>query len=182
MKDLLKEYDNEFRKQFSRDPVKREKEPMRAVYIYYKNIKEEIGKLEKMGKKTEEKQRNEPEKAKKFSSSFDNSMPSNDLLIQNPHKKKVSEPILRLQGVKLTSSLTADGLKRSELEEKLQELRKIKQDLHQKLTKYQEDFIQTHNRKIKFQNDIGPVAKEYQQYKDIKKQIHELDDKLKTME
>merc|ERR1712147_354552 len=42
VKQELKRYDVDFRKQFSRLPTHTEKEPMRPLYVYYRRLKTEI--------------------------------------------------------------------------------------------------------------------------------------------
>ena len=39
VKNELKNYDNEFEKNFQRQPNKTDKEPLRPLYLYYKNLK-----------------------------------------------------------------------------------------------------------------------------------------------
>jgi len=42
VKKELKRYDLGFKKTFGRIPVRKEKEPMRPLYIYYKTLKQKI--------------------------------------------------------------------------------------------------------------------------------------------
>lgn len=53
----------------------------------------------------------------------------------------------------------------------IEEFKKERALLRVKLDKYQKDFFKTHNRKIKYRNDIKPVAEEFKRYKDLKEEI-----------
>ena len=43
--------------------------------------------------------------------------------------------------------------------------------MRQKLDAYQKDFMNLHNRRIKYRNDIKPVQEEFKRYKDLKDEI-----------
>lgn len=58
-------------------------------------------------------------------------------------------------------------------------MKKERAQLRTKLDKYQKEFFRLHNRKIKYRNDIKPVADEFKRYKDLKDEIHTLESKLK---
>merc|ERR1712039_584297 len=51
VKQELKRYDAEFRKQFSRLPNHSEKEPMRPLYVYYRRLKTMITQAERPGQR-----------------------------------------------------------------------------------------------------------------------------------
>jgi hypothetical protein len=47
--------------------------------------------------------------------------------------------------------------------------------LRTKLDKFQKDFEQTHNRKIRYTKDIAPVAADFKRYKDMKGELAKLE-------
>jgi len=49
------------------------------------------------------------------------------------------------------------------------------------LDNFQKDFITRNNRKIKYNKDIAPVADDFKLYKDLKKVISDLEEKLATL-
>ena len=53
----------------------------------------------------------------------------------------------------------------------MEEFKKERLALRTKLDKYQKEFFKLHNRKIKYRNDIKPVADEFKRYKDLKDEI-----------
>lgn len=61
----------------------------------------------------------------------------------------------------------------------MEEFKKERTNLRTKLDKYQKEFFRLHNRKIKYRNDIKPVADEFKRYKDLKEEIQHLESKLK---
>lgn len=54
-------------------------------------------------------------------------------------------------------------------------MKKERAALRTKLDKYQKEFFRLHNRKIKYRNDIKPVADEFKRYKDLKDEIQSLE-------
>ena len=67
------------------------------------------------------------------------------------------------------------------LEKKIEETKKQRQDLRILLDNFQKDFITRNNRKIKYNKDIAPVADDFKLYKDLKKVISDLEEKLATL-
>ena len=62
---------------------------------------------------------------------------------------------------------------------KIADYKKERGVLRDKLDKYQKEFSRLHNRKIKYRNDIKPVADEFKRYKDLKEEIQMLEAQLK---
>ncbi|KAK6591237.1 hypothetical protein RS030_101661 [Cryptosporidium xiaoi] len=58
---------------------------------------------------------------------------------------------------------------------KVEELKKRKMTLREKLEKYQHDFEKENNRKILYHKDLLPVELEYNEYKSIKNEIRKLE-------
>jgi hypothetical protein len=50
-------------------------------------------------------------------------------------------------------------------------LKKERKDLRVKLDGFQKTFEQTHNRKIRYTKDIGPVSLDFKRYKELKEEI-----------
>ena len=51
------------------------------------------------------------------------------------------------------------------------ELKNERKELRTKLDNFQKTFEQTHNRKIKYTKDIGPIGNDFKRYKDLKVEI-----------
>ncbi|EGR31678.1 hypothetical protein IMG5_104540 [Ichthyophthirius multifiliis] len=64
------------------------------------------------------------------------------------------------------------------VDEKIAQLKLKRQILKEKLQIYQDEFQKMHNRKIRYHKDIIPVEQEYQQYKEISKEIQKLEQNL----
>eukprot|EP00831_Metopus_contortus_P021311 TRINITY_DN19501_c0_g1_i3.p3 TRINITY_DN19501_c0_g1~~TRINITY_DN19501_c0_g1_i3.p3 ORF type:complete len:144 (-),score=38.68 TRINITY_DN19501_c0_g1_i3:181-612(-) len=63
-----------------------------------------------------------------------------------------------------------------EIATKMSELKGERAQLRTILDKFQQDFIRTYNRKIKYNKDIAPVAEEFKHYKELKKTILKLEE------
>jgi hypothetical protein len=63
----------------------------------------------------------------------------------------------------------------SELKNKLEDLKKKKNDLRIKLQSFQEEFTRNNNRKIKYNKDIQPIENEYKRYKEVKDEIAKIE-------
>ena len=135
VKNELKRYDTEFKKAYNKVPGREEKEPMRPLYIYYKNLKVAISKLEKNLKVTQ--QNKDPEAQDNQNSTL------------NDYKKR------------------------------LERLKTKRMQLRQRLEDYQAEFVKNNNRKIKYRQDIQEVAEDYDIYKNLKKEISDLEQKIR---
>lgn len=58
-----------------------------------------------------------------------------------------------------------------EAQRKYVEMKSERRELRTKLDKFQKDFEQTHNRRIKYTRDIAPVANDFKRYKEMKGDI-----------
>ncbi|KAM3139107.1 hypothetical protein pb186bvf_008705 [Paramecium bursaria] len=67
----------------------------------------------------------------------------------------------------------------TEIQKRIDDLKKKRAELREILNTFQNDFTQNHNRKIRFHRDIAPVEREYKQYKDIKLEIQRLEQMIK---
>lgn len=62
-----------------------------------------------------------------------------------------------------------------EISKKIQELKSERSILRNELDKFQQEFIQVNNRKIKYAKDIEPVAFKFKRYKELKQIILDLE-------
>ena len=58
-----------------------------------------------------------------------------------------------------------------EVQRKYIELKQERRDLRTKLDNFQKTFETTHNRKIRYTKDIGPIGGEFKRYKELKLEI-----------
>ncbi|CAK63134.1 unnamed protein product (macronuclear) [Paramecium tetraurelia] len=65
-----------------------------------------------------------------------------------------------------------------EIQKRIEDLKKTRAELREKLNNFQNEFTTTHNRRIRFHKDIAPVEKEYKLYKEIKNEIQKLENIL----
>lgn len=204
VKNELKNYDSYFAQMFKRAPEREEKEPMRPLYIYYKKIKQYIilnsDKI-KANKSTDN-------AAAKNSKTFKGSglEKENRSTTGFPERKletsfevQLSRDTFKDRG---TFNLGDDfedrqhsrqtmsrgqmnpgggsGLSQEHIRRQLEEYKNFRQLLREKLHSYQTEFTKNNNRKIKYHNDIAPVAEEYKRYKDIKHEINRLESLLSS--
>jgi len=141
VKNELKRYDSYFFSSYNRFPSRDEKEPMRPLYIYYKNLKQAITRAENSRGGT--------------------------------RGRAASTPVQKAEPVPSKEELKQEPIKR------LERLKKKRGELRRKLEDYQTEFVRNHNRKIKYRQDIIDVEEDYNLYKSLKEEIHELEKKLK---
>jgi len=149
VKQELKQYDSEFRKQFSRLPTHAEKEPMRPLYVHYRRLKTTITQAEHLKYRSRESMATIPDVDETATA---RSHPGN-------HMKSVEEQI-------------------AALESRLESLHLEKVTVRTKLQAYQDKFLRENNRKIRFHKDILPIEREYRAYKNVKEEIQKAETKL----
>lgn len=166
VKNELKRYDCTFEGVFNRPPIRNEKEPMRPLYIYYKLIKQSLTKLEaESNSKPQQISNKEPSsksnnRAESFQKSKSFEIP-NVPPVQNVESNKIERPT---------------KFSMNELKKRLEELKKSKNDLRNKLHNYQQSFTKDNNRKIKYHKDIAPVEEDYKRYKELKSEIAKIEE------
>lgn len=163
IKQELKRYDAEFRKQFMRLPTHTEKEPMRPLYVYYRRLKSMIAQVE------QNKRRN--------SASDDDATgqiggPPRDSLATIPDTDET--PRNGRSASNLEDQISA-------LEARIEGLQSEKSVVRTKLQSFQEKFVNENNRKIRFHKDILPIEKEYRMYKNLKEEIQKAETQLRNM-
>lgn len=154
VKSELKKYDANFVLLFRRLPERTEKEPIRPLYVYYKKVKEALAK--NAGKKR----------------AGGSSMHEQARRIEK-RKLKAKEEGKKFAGVKVYNEYTFKT--DEELKEKIAELKSERAHLRILLDKFQQEFIKTYNRKIKYNRDIAPVSNQFKRYKELKKIIADLE-------
>lgn len=163
VKQELKRYDTDFRRQFMRLPSHVEKEPMRPLYVYYRRLKTMITQAEQQkGRRS-----------------------SQGTLGNSDDEGTIS----RIGTRDSMGSLEGDGLRRGSsaqdqvaaLEARIDSLQNEKGAVRAKLQAFQEKFVHEYNRKIRFHKDILPIEREYRMYKNLKDEIQRAEAQLKDL-
>jgi hypothetical protein len=153
VKQELKRYDADFRRQFSRLPTHSEKESMRPLYVYYRRLKTLITQAEqnKLGRGPRESLHTIPdgEEAPRIG-------------LPNKHLNNLEEQV-------------------SALELRIENLQSEKGAVRAKLQSFQEKFVTENNRKIRFHKDILPIEREYRMYKNLKEEIMKAESQLREL-
>lgn len=144
VKNELKMYDASFQSHFNRFPAKNEKEPLRPLYIYYKKLKQFMT--------------NKGNGAAIADSNDLNEIEPGD----NNNKQSNSSNSIYGNSSNSTSatSLQSNNNNRNtptnqvELLRKIEEIKKVRADLREKLHNYQTEFFKNHNRRIRYHKDI----------------------------
>jgi len=170
VKQELKRYDAEFRKQFSRLPVHAEKEPMRPLYVYYRRLKTMITHAEtgKSGRRGSTNNGSDDESSFKFA--------PRESLATIPDSEDT--PRERKQKMRRASSME-DQI--AALEGRIESLQNERAAVRSKLQAFQETFVNENNRKIRFHKDILPIEREYRMYKNLKEEIMKAEQQLKQL-
>eukprot|EP00392_Amoebophrya_sp_AT5.2_P017838 g18259.t1 len=189
VKDKLKEYDTWFQQSvYSRKqelPNRREKEPMRPLYTYYRLVKMFL------------EARQSGEVAGSATNSTRGPLGGNNAaeeLVPAPGMKgeverhSQSPPPARQRRSQTTgvagslvnpkasaSAHTGTSVEVQHLVSRRQELLRQKSRIRETLQSYQERFLQEHQRKIRYHRDILPIEGEYKNYKNIKLQLQEVE-------
>jgi len=171
VKQELKRYDAEFRKQFMRLPTHQEKEPMRPLYVYYRRLKNMISQAEQ--NKSGRIRSTAP------TGGSDDEGPG---LRLGPRESTGSMPDLdetpRQPGGKRGGNLKDQIVA---LEQRIESLQSEKGGVRAKLQAFQEKFVSENNRKIRFHKDILPIEREYRMYKNLKEEIMRAESQLRDL-
>jgi len=206
VKNELKNYDSYFAAIFKRTPEREEKEPMRPLYIYYKKIKQYIilnsDKI-KASKNSDNAAKNSKtfkgpglEKENRSTTGFPERKLETSFEVQLSRDTFKDRGTLNFgvgdrddfeerhsrQTVSRGGQVNpqGSGLSQEHVRRQLEEYKNFRQLLREKLHSYQTEFTRNNNRKIKYHNDIAPVAEEYKRYKDIKHEINRLESLLSS--
>jgi len=160
VKQELKRYDAEWRKQFRVLPNHAQKEIMRPLYIYYRKLKQQLAHVEqsRVPGGPEDKDTDDETEDKQTVETVLNSSRS---------KGKRTGPYIEVQI--------------AQLEARANTLQQEKGTVRSKLRDFQESFVIQHHRKIRFHKDILPIEREYRMYKNIKEEIAKVESQLRTL-
>ena len=190
VKNELKKYDSDFNEVFNHLPTKQDKEIMKPLYIYYKNLKNAIEKKEEDRNAITTLNQNYNQNTYSVISTnsnndnkFNTNYFQNNILNQksgfNYHKKANSTSLQNNNNNNNNNdikekkrSLSKDEM--NALEREYKDIKKEQKDLKDKLRNYQNEFQKSNNRKVKFLKDITPVEKEYQKYKTNRQRLNDI--------
>jgi hypothetical protein len=189
VKSELKKFDNEFIENFSRPPCKTEKEIMRPLYAYYKYLKKaiDVKKNEPKSKNKSQTTVNQPTgpNFSKFVKEEKVMSPNNYVIDKKQYSKNVeknnnilvhndSNPYVKKE---ITKVVKPDYQK---LEKEYDAIKVAQHDLRKILQKFEKDFFQVNNRRVKYKNDLLPIQTEYDTYKANKERMKEIEDIIKS--
>jgi hypothetical protein len=160
VKQELKRYDSEFRRNFGRLPAHAEKEPMRPLYVYYRRVKTLIAQADQRHGR----------------SSGGGGSGSDD---ENPNRLRVRESLATIADDEEPRKGSSEI---AHLEARIQSLTTMKSSVRQKLQTFQEKFVVENQRKIRFHKDILPIEREYRMYKTVKEDIARLEAQLRELQ
>eukprot|EP00814_Leptocylindrus_danicus_P018715 CAMPEP_0116031434 /NCGR_PEP_ID=MMETSP0321-20121206/17507_1 /TAXON_ID=163516 /ORGANISM="Leptocylindrus danicus var. danicus, Strain B650" /LENGTH=1188 /DNA_ID=CAMNT_0003506549 /DNA_START=179 /DNA_END=3745 /DNA_ORIENTATION=+ len=181
LKAQLKQYDNNFKRQHGRMPVKAEKEPIRHLYETYNTLKAKIAMLEAGGDVGNV---NIPSSYEGSPSSLSGHRSPRTLTPPPPLNINTgvgvgvgSGSVGSMSGNTSPNTLSSYG---SNVQD-MAALRQEKGHLHQMLRTYEKDFYQAHGRQVSSYEDIRPVAQQYRRYKEIKRAINALQEEERSL-
>lgn len=179
VKQELKRYDADFRKQFMRLPTHMEKEPMRPLYVYYRRLKTMITHAEQNRGSSRQ-----PSMGS-VNGSDDEGMPlggANRELATIPDSEATvaqSEETPRSRNGGRTANSVESQV--AAIEARIESLQIEKGTVRAKLQAFQENFVCENNRKIRFHKDILPIEREYRLYKNLKDEISKAEQQLRAL-
>eukprot|EP00441_Pelagodinium_beii_P018073 CAMPEP_0197656634 /NCGR_PEP_ID=MMETSP1338-20131121/42661_1 /TAXON_ID=43686 ORGANISM="Pelagodinium beii, Strain RCC1491" /NCGR_SAMPLE_ID=MMETSP1338 /ASSEMBLY_ACC=CAM_ASM_000754 /LENGTH=286 /DNA_ID=CAMNT_0043232721 /DNA_START=40 /DNA_END=900 /DNA_ORIENTATION=+ len=168
VKQELKRYDTEWRKQFKSLPNHSQKEVMRPLYIYYRKLKQQLVQVEQSRAGGLPGPDDSDDDAEDRQSMVADAVPTPESLV-NASKPKGKKP-----GPYIEVQIT-------QLEARANTLQQEKSTVRSKLREFQEGFVIQHHRKIRFHKDILPIEREYRMYKNIKEEIAKVESQLRTL-
>lgn len=155
IKQELKRYDAEFRRECGRLPGHHEKEPMRPLYVYYRQLKG----------LTLQAERSKPGRVHR------------DTLAELPELDETPCP---REGAR--SSIAQIQSQIGALTARVKSLESEKGEVRRKLQAFQEKFVTENQRKIRFHRDILPIEREYRLYKNLKEEIVNAESQLRDLQ
>lgn len=167
VKQELKRYDAEFRKQFARLPTHTEKEPMRPLYVYYRRLKTVITQVEQGQGRGVQRGRLHGGR-------------DDDLHLE---QRESLATIADLDETPRNSGRKDTGIQEqiATIEARIGTLQSEKSAVRAKLQSFQEKFVGENNRKIRFHKDILPIEREYRMYKNLKEEIMKAEQQLRDL-
>ena len=212
VKNELKHFDSNFIGLFGRTPERKDKEPMRPLYMYYKKLKQCIDKriaMSKAGDSSVMKKggnvnissgsagsnisvgysssgtEGQPEPMRHTVGGLGRQTGTGGVggavaggVVAGIDAKKEESPLLTGSGITLGNLGKIEFKGREEIVRVIKELKIERGKLRTQLDQFQKDFIKLNNRKIKYNKDIAPCAAQFQRYKELKKIIAKIEEKL----
>ncbi|CAI2372378.1 unnamed protein product [Moneuplotes crassus] len=173
------------------NPTRADKEPLRPLYMYYKKLKQGIIASKTSIRKssvTVRKQavlteRKENQALSSNRRSYDGLKRSKNIIsdtssVSSLGKENVHQNVIN-NNPKETKKDKESSIRK--LMKQRESLTKERKSLRMLLDKFEKEFITKNGRKIKYMNDVKPVAKEYSRYKSLKGIIHDLEDKIRSL-
>jgi len=169
VKQELKRYDTEFKRQFRRLPMHNEKEPMRPLYTYYRRLKAALAHVEAARSGGAVPSRRSS--AETGGGNSDDDTPGG--LTLGPR-----------DGGSPVGGGGGGGSAREQismLEARIESLQGEKANVRTRLQAFQERFVVENNRRIRFHRDILPIEREYRMYKQLKEEIMRAEGQLRDL-
>eukprot|EP00003_Mantamonas_plastica_P024554 TRINITY_DN458_c0_g1_i6.p1 TRINITY_DN458_c0_g1~~TRINITY_DN458_c0_g1_i6.p1 ORF type:complete len:769 (+),score=227.54 TRINITY_DN458_c0_g1_i6:54-2309(+) len=194
----LRSYDIAFEDNYKVAPTKADKEVLRPIYSWYRQLKSKMSNVEKAKKSQPSSSIPSPSASTPTTSSSSSSSTTTSsddntesdkqetcIDVTNGQQSEQKDntttgsssstaPANNQDQEEVRDSLLLTRTYDSEIEE-LADLKKEKKMLQIKLHAFQQDFLKKHGRKVKFLDDQMPMSAEYQRYKALKKRIAELE-------
>jgi hypothetical protein len=184
VKNELKHFDSNFISLFSRQPERTDKECMRPLYMYYKKLKQGITKKNSLQNHYNSSSIESVPRLVDQSSGSSISGYSSSQSAQSDGGLFEESKELKIDQNKLIMNKLSQEIKNSNYEDtvsKVNQLKKERASLRTTLDRFQQEFMRAHQRKIKYNKDIAPVANEFKRYKELKKIIAKYEDNLKKL-
>eukprot|EP00930_Biecheleria_cincta_P048441 TRINITY_DN33751_c0_g1_i1.p1 TRINITY_DN33751_c0_g1~~TRINITY_DN33751_c0_g1_i1.p1 ORF type:complete len:311 (-),score=75.98 TRINITY_DN33751_c0_g1_i1:34-966(-) len=164
VKQELKKYDSDWRKQFKVVPNHSQKEAMRPLYVYYRCLKQQItqgGSGRSSG---------QPGQVDADSDDEDRQQAG----AGNGNQESAASRGTARSGGDVEAQI-------AQLEARVNQLQQEKGSVRTKLREFQESFVRQHHRKIKFHKDILPIEREYRVYKNIKEEMAKVESQIRSL-
>lgn len=163
VKQELKRYDAEFRRQCMRLPTHTEKEPMRPLYVYYRRLKTMISSVEQS--------RSGRHGGAANAAGSDDEGPG-----PSPGQGRLADGRGQREG---PGGSVKEQI--ASIEARIASLQNEKAAVRAKLQAFQEKFLSENQRKIRFHKDILPIEREYRMYKNLKDEITKAESQMRDL-
>lgn len=165
VKQELKKYDSDWRKQFKVVPNHSQKEAMRPLYVYYRCLKQQItqgGSGRPGGQPGQVDADSDDEDRQQAGAGNGN-----------------QDSPAAARGAARPGGDVEEQI--AQLEARVNALQQEKGSVRTKLREFQEGFVRQHHRKIKFHKDILPIEREYRVYKNIKEEMAKVESQIRSL-
>jgi len=172
VKQELKRYDSEFRKQYKRLPMHNDKEPMRPLYVYYRRLKTMLAHAEQSARGAGGRRSGAAPR-----DGDDDEGPTGLRLA--PRDTPPAPPV---DGEEAAEGGATAKDQIALLEARITSLQSEKSGVRARLQAFQERFLIENNRKIRFHKDILPIEREYRMYKQLKEEIMKAEAQMRDLQ